>query len=91
MGVKQDNMIWELSDVSTSESLLESWISNASGAILCMANAAAWDTAWGVLPKNNQHWAIGFEMPYPGKIRICASVNEPNMQQMMYLINEQSK
>jgi len=65
-GAKADNTLIPLSDFATSDAKLNSWVTAASGAYLCLGNTAAdasgqslSDTAWAIIPKDNDAWAKG--------------------------------
>lgn len=58
-GQKTDNIIVEVDNFKTSNSALMSWVDEAGGAIFCLSNTYAWDTAWAILPQDNNEWAIG--------------------------------
>jgi len=58
-GQKSCNILITLSEFSTSDSNLQSWVSSAGGAWLCIGTTKGWDTAWAVIPVDNNKWQIG--------------------------------
>ena len=58
-GSKADNQLFEMQNFTTNHEDLAGLVATAGGAYLCMGNAGAWDTAWGVIPLTNAYWQIG--------------------------------
>jgi len=58
-GCKSDNTLIDLTDVTTSDANLNSWILAGGGAWLCLGIHNAWDTAWAIIDKANDKWGIG--------------------------------
>jgi len=54
-----EKQIFDLTDFKTSDAKLDAWVENAAGAVLCIAATGQTDTAWAILPKNNDKWSKG--------------------------------
>ena len=53
------NQIISLTDLSTSDDNLASWVQNAAGAVFCISYDKGWDSAWGIKDKNDNSFGIG--------------------------------
>ena len=61
LGSKASNRLFVLSDLTTSDPLLQGWTEEAGGAWLCVSagTAAATSAAWAIIPSDNSEWSLG--------------------------------
>eukprot|EP00931_Biecheleriopsis_adriatica_P003703 TRINITY_DN10547_c0_g1_i1.p1 TRINITY_DN10547_c0_g1~~TRINITY_DN10547_c0_g1_i1.p1 ORF type:complete len:2041 (+),score=353.29 TRINITY_DN10547_c0_g1_i1:76-6198(+) len=58
-GTKEDNQVFVLSNFSTSDSLLQTWVTYGGGAVLCVSSSSSSTVAFAILPADNSAWALG--------------------------------